>query len=259
MPLAFFENILIQLKPYTREIALHLLGDPLILTNLASYLDIALKHNFRVMLTTSGFYISRHSHKTLFHPSIKQINISLNSYNKNNSTIEFDKYIRDVFLLCEAKLKENNEIFLNLRVWNLDSNKSENRFNATLFEKLSSYFKIEINGSENIRLAKKIILHFDSYFNWPSLSSNHFSNGTCQGLISHFGILADGRVVPCCLDSHGVIELGNLKNSSLGKILNSKRAADIINGFRQNSAHEELCLKCEYKTRFNDNSLLADM
>lgn len=259
MPLTFFEDILIQLKPYTKEIALHLLGDPLVLANLSSYLDIAFRHDFRVMLTTSGFYLARHSHKTLFHPSIKQINISLNSYNKNNSAVEFDKYIKDVLLLCEAKLKENNEIFLNLRVWNLDSIQSENAFNAMLFEKLSSYFKIEINGSENIRLAKKIILHFDNYFNWPSLSSNHFSNGRCQGLISHFGILADGRVVPCCLDSGGIIELGTLKNSSLSDILNSERAADIISGFRQNRAYEELCLKCEYKVRFNDNSLLIDM
>ena len=68
-------------------------------------------------------------------------------------------------------------------------------------------------------------------------------------------ILADGRVVPCCLDGEGVIELGNLHVTNLGKILTSERACTMLNGFKNGHAVEELCQKCSYKERFEKGVL----
>ena len=56
--------------------------------------------------------------------------------------------------------------------------------------------------------------------------------------------------MPCCLDSYGCISLGDLNNESLHIILNNKRTKDIINGFKNNIAVEELCQQCEFKDRF---------
>jgi len=73
-------------------------------------------------------------------------------------------------------------------------------------------------------------------------------------LSKQIAILADGTVVPCCLDAEGVIDLGNIFKNTIKEILNSKRVQEIINGFKEKKAVEELCQKCSYKVRFNEGS-----
>jgi len=259
MDLDFFESIVMQAKVYTNEIACHVVGDPLTLSNLHAYLDILHKHKLKAMLTTSGYFLKKHSYDTLFHPCVKQINISLNSFNKNDTSITFEQYIAPVLALCQSKLERKEDLFINLRVWNLDEMMSERAFNETLFEKISSTFETQLNlqniyeeRPKSIRLASKVLVNFDNYFEWPSLKNENYGHGTCQGLQSHVAILASGKVVPCCLDCDGVIELGDLHVSTLDEILVSNRAVNMIKGFKEGKAIEELCQKCSYKDRFNN-------
>ena len=263
MDLDFFESLILQAKHYTKEIACHVVGDPLTQSNLSEYLDIIHKHGLKAMLTTSGYFLKKHSFETLFHPAVKQINISLNSFNKNDTSLSFEQYMTPVLDLCMEKLKREKELFINLRVWNLDELMSERDFNEILFEKLSQTFsetlpletlsleKVYEERPKSIRLASKILVHFDNYFEWPSLKNERYGDGTCQGLQSHVAVLASGKVVPCCLDCDGIIELGDLHEQSLAEILSSKRALDMLEGFKEGLAVEELCQKCSYKERFN--------
>jgi len=258
MDLDFFESIIIQAKVYTKEIACHVVGDPLTLSNLSDYLDIIHKHGLKAMLTTSGYFLKKHAYDTLFHPCVKQINISLNSFNKNDTSLTFEQYITPALAMCHAKLERKEELFINLRVWNLDEMMSERAFNEVLFSRLSGAFDIELDldnvykeRPKSIRLASKILIHFDNYFEWPSLKNKIYGDGTCQGLQSHIAILASGKVVPCCLDCDGVIELGNLHQKSLKDILQTPRTVNMLNGFKEGKAVEELCQKCSYKERFN--------
>jgi radical SAM protein with 4Fe4S-binding SPASM domain len=235
-------------------------GDPLTLSNLQAYLDVTLKKHFKVMLTTSGYYLSKHDLRTLLHPAIKQVNISLNSYNKNSMPLSFEAYMEPIVALCRLKLETNRELFINLRLWNMDEKQSEKTFNEMLFNYLEKTFHIPLDITKiyedkprSIRLAEKVLLHFDSYFEWPSLASSRHTDGTCLGLSSHFGILSNGTVVPCCLDKDGIIALGNLHTHTLEHILNAPRTHAIIEGFKHHNAIETLCQKCEYKHRFKEN------
>ena len=257
MDLQFFESIIIQAKAYTKEIACHVVGDPLTQSNLGEYLDILHKHGLKAMLTTSGYFLKKHSYDTLFHPCVKQINISLNSFNKNDTSLTFEQYINPVLALCKAKVEREEELFINLRVWNFDELMSERAFNETLFTKLSQTFDTSLvldaiykERPKSIRLASKVLVHFDNYFEWPSLKNKNYGDGTCQGLQSHVAILASGKVVPCCLDCDGIIELGDLHKESLETILRSNRAIAMVEGFKEGKALEELCQKCSYKERF---------
>jgi radical SAM protein with 4Fe4S-binding SPASM domain len=261
MDLAFFERVLAQLRPYTHEIAYHIVGDPMSLSNLQAYLDVTHRYGFRVMLTTSGYYLDRHATKTLLHPALKQLNISLNSYNKNDTSRSFEAYMEPIVSLCRAKLQTAPELFINLRLWNLDEDNSEEAYNKHLFDYLEQAFETTLNlqtvyieKPRSLRVAPKILLHFDRYFQWPSLQQKEESEGSCLGLQSHFGILADGTVVPCCLDKDGIVALGNLHTDSLESILQSTRAKRIVEGFKHGKAVEELCRKCTYKERFKEES-----
>lgn len=252
-----FESVLLQLAPYTKEIACHLMGDPLTLSNLKSYLDLAHTHGFKVNLTTSGFLIGRHDHATLFHPAVRQLNISLNSYDKNSTRIALDDYLEPILALCRTKLTEAPELFINLRLWNLDEPQSDAVYNRELFARFDAYFGTAVTdhtGTEkaSIRLDNRVLIHFDRYFRWPSLQDEIVGDGPCHGLISQVGILADGRVVPCCLDGEGIMTLGNLARTPLAEILNTPRACAIRDGFKASRAVEELCRRCHYKTRFQN-------
>ncbi len=256
MELPFFKTVLTELKPYTDEIALHVMGDPMVLSNLRDYLDSAHALGLKVMITTSGFYLDEVRRRTLFHPALRQVNISLNSFNKNSVSRSFEAYMEPILALCNEKLSNNKEFFINLRVWNLDEALSERGFNRQLFTLLERHFGIEpiqdqMSGErQSIRLASKVLLHFDRYFEWPSLQNSPVGDGYCQALEKQIAVLADGRVVPCCLDGEGIITLGNLHVTNLDKILQSERATLIRDGFDRAICTEELCQKCSYKVRF---------
>lgn len=254
----FFENVLQQLRAYTDEIALHVMGDPMVLSDLNTYLDAAKRQNMRVVITTSGFYMDSKRAQTLFHPAVKQVNISLNSFNKNTTSRSLREYLEPILVFCEEKIDRGSDFFVNLRLWNLDEAGYEADYNRELFTIFEQRFafpsgSIQERASglrQGVRLASKVLLHFDRYFEWPSLDLPVIGDGFCHGLSSQIAILSDGRVVPCCLDAEGYIELGNIKETNLDKILSSKRAVAIREGFSSGKAVEELCQKCSYKERF---------
>src|SRR5688572_28819046 len=78
------------------------------------------------------------------------------------------------------------------------------------------------------RIKGRLYLHLDSRFQWPHPAQPFRSaRGFCHGLSSHIGILADGTVVPCCLDKEGVLSLGNCSAQPIETILQSSRATTI--------------------------------
>ncbi len=259
MSLEKFDDINAQLKPYTKELAYHMVGDPLVLSNLNEYLNISLKHDLKVNITTTANNINEKHYKALMNPTIKQINFSINSYNANSHKKTFDEYINPILDFVKFAQEQKHEYFINFRIWNLDEEKSAKEFNTKVFDKINKTFNTNIDIEEvykerpkNIRIDRKIFFNFDEYFNWPSLQNEVVgTNGFCYGLDSHFGILTSGDVVPCCLDQNACINLGNTNNTQLSVILDSKRVKDIQNGFKKGIVVEELCQKCEYRTRFD--------
>jgi MoaA/NifB/PqqE/SkfB family radical SAM enzyme len=259
MSLEDFDDINKQLKPYTKELAYHIVGDPLVLRNLNEYLDISLKHDLKVNITTTANKISSNDYNALMNKTIKQINFSINSYNANSHKKSLDEYLNPILDFVKYAQEKSHEYFINFRIWNLDESKSAREFNTQVFKKVNEYFNTDINIDDvytqrpkNIRIAKKLFFNFDEYFNWPSLENDFVSDkGFCYGLDSHFGILTSGEVVPCCLDQNACINLGNTNTSQLKDILSSTRVKTIQDGFKVGKVVEELCQKCEYRTRFD--------
>src|SRR5699024_6389548 len=114
-------------------------------------------------------------------------------------------------------------------------------------------YKIEekIKPGGGIKIADRVYINQDYEFTWPSLEEEEDDGkGFCYGLRTQAGILADGTVIPCCLDGEGVIDLGNIANDSFSNIIETERANNIVDGFSRRQAVEELCRKCGYRKRF---------
>ena len=73
-----------------------------------------------------------------------------------------------------------------------------------------------------IELESNVFLNQDYRFVWPDINGKIINEkGKCYGLRNQLGILSDGTIVPCCLDSNGDIPLGNIfEIDSLEEVIN---------------------------------------
>lgn len=96
-------------------------------------------------------------------------------------------------------------------------------------------------------LDNNIFLNKSKKFIWPDLNNKNIEEkGNCYALRDHIGILVDGTVIPCCLDSKGVINLGNILKDDLKEIIKSERYQNMLRGFKNKEKREELCKKCKF-------------
>jgi radical SAM protein with 4Fe4S-binding SPASM domain len=110
-----------------------------------------------------------------------------------------------------------------------------------------------VRGGSSEKLADKLFLEWGKRFDWPSDTAPEAdadSDKFCYALRDHAGILVDGTLVPCCLDTDGALSLGNLFEQDLETILNSDRAKAIYDSFSRHKAAESFCRKCGFAKKF---------
>ena len=251
-----FEHIVKNIKPYTDYIYFHLMGEPFFNKELESFLEISKENQLKVNITTNGTLIDKVKSVLLKAPALRQVNISLHSFEANGEQIDFNKYINNIIDFVKDAA-ENTNIICALRLWNLDTNYSaSNNMNIDIFNLLKKEFEINCDLKEclkeknSFKLRKNVYISMGEKFKWPSLKVEELGERAfCYGLRDQIGILVDGTVVPCCLDSDGSISLGNIFENNLDEILNFTRAKDIYNGFSERKAVEELCKRCGFINR----------
>ncbi|EDZ62494.1 Radical SAM domain protein [Sulfurimonas gotlandica GD1] len=256
MDIDLFKKLNLEVKAFTDDIAYHVVGDPLLVDNIKEYLDISENCGLNVHITTAGYYLKPWHLDALNHKAIKQINFSLNSYRGNSLPISLEEYLEKIASFTLAFREINSKSFINYRLWNEEKNNSHEDYNkeviSIMFNKLGvELSKVEADTKKSLRVISKVLFNFDSLFTWPSLEAPFVSDkGYCHGLSSQMAILSSGEVVPCCFDYEAVVNLGNIKDESLEKIVASSRSYDMIEGFKSGNILEELCKHCAYRTKF---------
>ena len=243
MTIEEFKCVIKKIKDYTDTIYLHVKGEPLVHPNLIEFLNVAEEHNIKVNLTTNGTLFPNLVDKLKECKSLKKINFSLHSENNK------ENYLEDIFKNVE-KLQEVTVVY---RLWTLNNGGLDVKSTQTV-NKIVSYYKLsteivdKIKNENNVKIKDRIFVDKDNEFEWPSIT-NHNSCGFCYALKTHIAILVDGTVVPCCLDSNGLVDLGNIYNESLENIINSNRYQTLKKSFQDRKPSEDLCKSCTYKDR----------
>jgi radical SAM protein with 4Fe4S-binding SPASM domain len=254
-----FAKIVDQVAPLAQQICLHLMGEPLLHPRLPELVDICEAKGVKVFLVSNGVLLREKTAEMLLRPAFRQLNFSLHSFRDNFGDKDPTLYLKRIFALTDRAFQQRPDLYINYRLWNLDdprgSADSNRRMLALVEEKYGplpiSQDSFDVRSRKSFRLKNRLYLHFDTEFVWPSMDlPEHGNKGRCYGLSSHFGILVDGTVVPCCLDKEGVISLGNIHEQGLEEILASKRAQTIVKGFRRGILEEDLCKRCQYIERF---------
>ena len=242
---AEYAHVLQQLKGKTQYIYHHLMGEPLTHPLLPKFLQMARQAGFFPMLTTNGTLLERWGN-TLLTPNLHKINISLHSFEGDRQEAH-RRYLQQVAAF--AQRANASGILISLRLWNNGCDEGRNNTALQIFKE---YFPDQwTENSRGYRIRDRLFLEWGDRFTWPDQNADHGGNSVfCHGLGDHFGILSDGTVVPCCLDSDGVIALGNIFREELSDILSTPRAKAIAEGFRRRKATEDLCCRCGYARRF---------
>ena len=246
MTLDEFSIITDKLVGVTEYIYLHVMGEPTTHRELIDLITHATDKGFKCAITTNGTLLSARRDELLASP-IYKINISVHSF-ESGTEEEYLSYLNSCFDFADAASKKG--ILTVLRLWNRGY---DNGRNIDTLAVLRDKFKGEEwkEGANGARIRHRLHLEYGDRFKWPDMGCDELGEQVfCHGLGDHFGILVDGRIVPCCLDREGAIDLGNAYTDDIGKVLSSERAESMREGFKNKRATEELCRKCGYARRF---------
>lgn len=220
------------------------------------------------MLTSNGTLL--HRAMELLDTLPHKIQLSLHSH-ESNAKGELSSYMDEVMTFSTQAAAKGTCMVL--RLWNQGGRDKENEEVMRLIEKyVPKPWKERPDG---FRLCDHLYLEFDRKFEWPNFENDikkgddnknkdenrnkdeiserkdkNEGNGEnrevfCKALLKQIGVLADGSLVPCCLDHNGDVILGNLLHQSLEEILSSPRAQAMTEGFKHHTATEALCQNCE--------------
>lgn len=221
----------------------HLMGEPLLHPLLPLFITMAREKGFKTVLTSNGTLL--HRAMDLLDTLPHKVQLSLHSH-ESNERGELAGYMDEVMRFSTEAAKRGTCIVL--RLWNQGGRDLENEEVMRLVEKYVP--KPWKERSDGFRLCDNLYLEFDRKFSWPDAHANqkdaHVKKQLfCKALLKQIGVLADGSLVPCCLDHDGDVVLGNLFHQSLEEILASPRAQALVEGFKHHTATEALCQNCE--------------
>ncbi len=240
-----FADILDKLTGYTKYIYYHLMGEPLTHPRLPRFIELAGARGYKSILTTNGTLLA-HRQDELLQAGVHKVNISLHSFEDDDD----EAHARYVCSLAAfAKRAADAGTIVVFRLWNQGADDGRNELTLKLLRQNITGDWVE--NTRGIRIRNKIFIEPGERFEWPdSKAEIKGERFFCYGLKDQFGILVDGTVVPCCLDSDGAIDLGNIFRQDIGEVLHSDRATGILEGFRCGKAAEDLCRRCGYAQRF---------
>lgn len=252
-----FSNVLTQVRPFTDYVYLHLMGEPLLHPNLAEFLELCADKHLRVNITTNGTLLKEKSEILLSAPALRKISISVHCFEEGTEA-EQTAYYQQCITFAKAAAAQG--IFCELRLWNLGGNAADNEaFFALIKAEFGAAFNPAImsgpSAPANYKLSEFLFLGLAHRFVWPAMDKPALNDRLfCYGLRDQFGVLADGTVVPCCLDHEGDISLGNLFETPLEEILQSQKVKALVDGFSKRKATEELCRRCGFAHKLRPES-----
>lgn len=251
-----FETVLKKLEGHGQHIYLHVKGEPLLHKNFKDILELCHRYNKIVNITTNGTLLDLQGQTILDNPAVRLVNISLQSFEKSDE-LAHKAYLDKVLGFVKKGLSETKILF-DLRLWNFeDDNLIACKKNQLTLDYIDAFLDLPEPITVTDPKTKGLKLNSNAYiskgaeFVWPSLSNDIVNTkGSCYGLRHQIAILSTGEVVPCCLDSEGVISLGNILETDFESIVTSTRATAIAVGFENNKLIEPLCIRCGYRERF---------
>ena len=245
-----FTRVLDQLRGRTEYLCLHLMGEPLLHPRLDELLFAAAERRMKVCLVTNGTLLEERGEALLASDALYRAAVSLQCVEGNGADpAAARRYLESVWRFAGRAAARG--VICALRLWNEGGADAGNGAILDFLRGKTGRDDWPEPRKRSFLLAERIYLEREAVFDWPDAAGEELPVEFCRALRDQLGVLADGTVVPCCLDGEGALALGNLYTQELEDVLASPRAQALREGFSRRAPTEPLCRRCGYATRFS--------
>ncbi len=245
-----FALVLRRLHGRVEYLYLHLMGEPLLHPQFAQLLSLAAERELKICLVTNGTLLKAQDDPLLQAKSLYRVAVSLHCVEENGGDpAAAREYLESVWSFAVRAAARG--VIVALRLWNGGAADAGNGAILDFLREKTGRDTWPEPRARSFLLAENLYLEREDAFVWPDLDANEQAVEFCRALREQIGVLADGTVVPCCLDHEGDLALGNLFAEELDEILQKPRAQALLDGFSRRQPSESLCRRCGYATRFN--------
>jgi len=175
MTLEEFKYIIDKIKGKSKYLYFHLMGEPLLNNDIVEFLKYSYEKGFLNIITTNGTLLNIKGKEIIESGYLYKTNISIHSYDGNNSKVSLDDYLLNTFKITEYAKKFNVKI--TYRLWNLKED-SLNEFNNKVIKRMHEYFNdpwIELRNGYKLNNDDKgtndFYLEYGLRFDWPDINS----------------------------------------------------------------------------------------
>ena len=275
----------IKKEKITDTVYFHLMGEPLLHPKVFDFMEYAFNNGLKISLVSNiSFIRARRMEIKSILQYVACLTISLQSFNEESfkerktKKISFDEYISLIKEIIETKYAINSDVRINIQIIENSKAKFKNYKRGIIFLSNNSelkqfmdlhftnFFKATANEYQlNYEPIKAQKLNYRNFHYQPfdkvSITTRPVTTwantmnesnkvipaivGKCNALHIQIGILANGDVVPCCLDYNGNIVLGNCQNVPLTEIMNSPQYQKLKEGFKKGRLYHSYCKKCK--------------
>lgn len=248
-----FEN-LVTSNPQMRYATLHLMGEPLLSRNLFQYIRLLKQREVFTFFSTNGMLLKEKA-KNVVDSMVDKVSISLDAINQEDLKIYRRNAQLDLILDgIRTLVNERNRRKLDRPIVQVQTIMF--RYNEEKEEEVKS-FLLSL-GVDRIKLKTVSTESFGqknsngSDIPWERLIPQRYKRNqkeklffkdraVCRLLFQGF-VLADGSVVPCCVDYDGKYAFGNLKVSSWDEIWYSEKRREVLKEYFEEGL--TICKNC---------------
>ena len=240
MSLETFERAAAQAGDLAAVIFLHLLGEPFMHTRFPEILGTCSRLGLKVNLVTNGALLDKFGPGIFHEKCLAQVSVSLQALTELPPALRAQNLRR----LTDFVLGRPRGLIVSFRLRGNPDNSFIKETKAALLGSLAPDGAGE-RVRDGLKLREGVYLNFGGIFDWPGGPGGKAKKG-CLGLRHHFGILSDGRAVPCCADFDGALALGNINEKPLAEILTSPEALALRDSIAGKTPMPPYCASCGF-------------
>lgn len=193
-----FDMLTSRLVGEVRFLYFHLMGEPFLHPLLPQFVLTARRKGFIPVLTTNGTLLSQRT--DMLDALSHKLQISLHSH-EGNGKENLKQYIDEVMTFAGEAARRGCVVVL--RLWNEGG---RNSMNESILKFIAGHQPQPwTERYDGWKLAENLYVENDNMFEWPDIQydAKDTEEVFCYALRNQIGVLADGTVVPCCLDHNG--------------------------------------------------------
>jgi len=217
-----FKKIIDEGKEHLEFIWLQHYGEPLLSKDIFEMIAYARKNSIKTGISTNATFLSAENAEKLINAGLNEIIFAFDgatkeTYEKVRVGANYEKVRENILRFLEVKKKMNASLFVVLQCIYMHATEND-------IERFKEMW--DVPGVDSIRI-RQVTFSVNRQTATQKKFVNFRRKLPCYWLWRNPHIQWDGTVIPCCQDVNGEEAIGNIHNTSLANVWNSKKMQEL--------------------------------